>query len=62
MGEDIIIEESADATSGVGGWTVNSAVAMKGALCGKGDMSIESFPGPGEDDGRGGVVMFSTSG
>ena len=53
------MEESADAISGVGGCTVTSVVAIKGVLWGNGDMSIESFPGPGEDDGRGGVVMFS---
>lgn len=33
--------------------------AVKGALCGKGDMSIESFAGPGEDEGIGGVNVFS---
>lgn len=30
-----------------------------GALCGSGEMSIHSFIGPGEDEGRGGVVTFS---
>lgn len=33
----------------------------KGALCGRGEMSIGSLPGPGEDEGRGGVVMLSVS-
>lgn len=32
---------------------------VKGALWGSGDMSMESFPGPGEDDGIGGVLTFS---
>lgn len=32
---------------------------MKGALCGSGDISMGSFPGPGEDDGIGGVVELS---
>lgn len=30
-----------------------------GALWGSGDISMESFPGPGEDDGIGGVLTFS---
>jgi len=34
-------------------------VTEKGTLCGSGDISIESFPGPGDDDGRGGVVVLS---
>ena len=33
--------------------------AMNGALCGRGDMSMASFAGPGEDEGMGGVVVFS---
>ena len=32
---------------------------IKGALCGSGDMSIGSFPGPGDEDGTGGVVELS---
>ena len=31
-----------------------------GALCGRGDISMESFPGPGEEEGGGGVVAHST--
>lgn len=31
-------------------------VTWYAALCGNGDMSMESLPGPGDDDGRGGVV------
>ncbi len=42
--------------SGVGSTRV---VTMKGALCGSGDISIESFPGPGEEEGRGGVLARS---
>lgn len=34
-------------------------VTMKGSLCGSGDISIELFPGPGEEDGSGGVVINS---
>ena len=34
---------------------------MKGALCGSGDVSMESIPGPGEDDGGGGVVTHSAT-
>ena len=32
---------------------------MNGALCGRGDMSIESLTGPGDEEGRGGVVVLS---
>ena len=39
--------------SGVGSTWV---VTMKGALWGNGDISIESFAGPGEEDGSGGVL------
>lgn len=34
-------------------------VTMKGALWGSGDISIESFPGPGEEEGSGGVLARS---
>lgn len=33
----------------------------KGILWGRGEMSIESLPGPGEDEGNGGVRVFSMS-
>jgi hypothetical protein len=36
-----------------------SVCAKKGVLCGRGEMSMHSFNGPGDDDGRGGVVVFS---
>lgn len=39
--------------SGVGSTCV---VTTKGALWGSGDISIESFPGPGEEEGSGGVL------
>ena len=42
--------------SGVGSTWV---VTMKGALWGSGDISIESFPGPGEEEGSGGVLARS---
>ena len=45
--------------SGVGDCT-SICTAENGGLCGSGDISIESFPTPGEDDGRGGVIVFST--
>lgn len=34
-------------------------VGINGALCGNGDISMESFPGPGEEEERGGVVARS---
>lgn len=42
--------------SGVGSTRV---ATTKGALWGSGDISIESFPGPGEEEGRGGVLARS---
>ena len=60
----VLGEESKDdvvgVDSGVGVSTCICAVTAKGSLCGSGDMSIESIPGPGEDDGSGGVLTFST--
>lgn len=43
---------------GVGDWT-SICVAKYGCLCGRGEMSILSSNGPGEDDGMGGVVTQS---
>lgn len=37
-----------------------SVVTTKGALCGRGDISIDSLQGPGEEDGGGGVVVKSS--
>ncbi len=42
---------------GVGDCT--SICAKYGCLWGRGEMSIRSFNGPGEEDGRGGVVTHS---
>ena len=57
MGDAIeSIEESAGVRSGVGDCSPISTVGLKGALCGKGEMSIESLVGNGDDDGTGGVV------
>jgi len=47
--------------SGVGDRTWIWVTTLNGALCGSGEISIESLPGPGEDEGIGGVVMPSTS-
>lgn len=49
------MEESSMFSPGVGG----STFTAYGALWGSGDRSIESFPGPGDDDGSGGVVTCS---
>lgn len=35
------------------------AAIVDGALWGSGDMSMESFPGPGEEEGIGGVLTHS---
>lgn len=51
------VTESPPVPSGV----VPVVRGMKGALCGSGDISMGSFPGPGEDDGTGGVVELSRS-
>ena len=34
-------------------------VTTKGALCGSGEISIESLMGPGEEEGSGGVLARS---
>lgn len=36
-----------------------SAATTKGALWGSGERSMDSFIGPGEEEGRGGVVTHS---
>ena len=51
-----------DVTSSIG--DVNGVgstifVTTKGALWGSGDISIDSFPGPGEEEGSGGVLARS---
>lgn len=50
------ITSSIGDASGVGSTWV---VTMKGALWGSGDISIESIPGPGEEEGSGGVLARS---
>lgn len=56
------IGESVAEESGVGEFRSRSTsvVTMKGGLCGKGDMSMVSMAGAGDDDGSGGVVMDSS--
>ena len=50
---------SVGVVSGVGECTSMRVTTLNGILCGSGEMSIESFPGPGDDEGIGGVVMPS---
>lgn len=52
---------SVGVASGVGECTWIWVTTLNGTLCGSGEISIESFPGPGEDEGIGGVVMPSAS-
>ena len=40
--------------SGVGDWTLTTV--EHGILCGRGDMSMESFGGHSDDEGGGGVI------
>jgi hypothetical protein len=56
-GDDGIVMSSVRVWPGVGDWT--SICAKYGCLCGSGEISIRSFIGPGEEDGRGGVVTHS---
>jgi hypothetical protein len=56
-GDDCIAVSSSTADLGVGDET--STCTKCGCLCGSGEISIRSFIGPGEDDGRGGVVTHS---
>lgn len=53
------VDKSAGGCSGVGDCNSISVVTAKGALWGRGDMSIESLAGPGDDEGNGGVVIDS---
>jgi hypothetical protein len=52
-----MIDPSFVADFGVGDET--SICAQRGCLWGRGEISMRSFMGPGEDDGRGGVVTLS---
>ena len=56
IGEEVV-GQSTEIVSveGVWSWWV---VTTNGALWGNGEISIESTPGPGDDEGRGGVVTF----
>ena len=56
-GDDGNIGSSGVKVFGLGDAT--STCTKCGCLCGRGEMSIRSFIGPGEDDGRGGVVTHS---
>lgn len=49
----------AGAVSGLGEGSEISVIKLKGALCGRGEMSIESGMKLGEDEGIGGVVTPS---
>lgn len=51
---------SAGDWAGVGDWTSTWATNEKGALCGRGDISMESPRGAGDEEGgSGGVVTYS---
>lgn len=50
---------SVNVSIGVGSTCVSTT---KGVLCGRGDMSIDSYRGPGEEEGGGGVVTLSVCG
>ncbi len=43
-------------SSGVGDCNSISTAGMKANLCGRGEISIKSLVGSGDDDGTGGVV------
>lgn len=56
-GESNMISSSTGVETGVGDAT--SICKEYAALWGRGDISISSVMGPGDDDGNGGVVMES---
>lgn len=61
-GESNIISSSETEDEGVdmGVGEVTSMIAeQNGILCGKGDISMSSVKGAGEDGGKGGVVTYS---
>lgn len=43
----------------IGVGVVTSICVQKGVLCGRGETSMSSVVGPGDDEGRGGVVTKS---
>jgi hypothetical protein len=51
--------ESMGETSKVG-VLISTSVILNGGLCGKGDISIMSMAGAGDDEGNGGVVIVSS--
>lgn len=55
-GGELMVSSKVVSVSGVGRI---SLVRTYGSLCGSGDMSIESLPNAGEEDGTGGVVTPS---
>ena len=57
-GDDAISMSSSGVGWGVGDWTWICAT-WYGCLWGRGETSIRSCIGPGEEDGRGGVVTDS---
>ena len=65
VGESCITSSAKDGvTSSIGdvsGVGSTRLVTMKGALWGSGDISIESIPGPGEEEGSGGVLARSVT-
>ena len=50
------IEESAGVRSGVGDCNSISTDGLNAGLCGRGEMSMESLVGPGDEEATGGVV------
>lgn len=52
----VVVSSSIGVIWGAGSTSIGTT---KGALCGRGEISIESFPGPGDEDGIGGVVVLS---
>lgn len=66
LGGDDGITSSSGVSKMLGVWPgvgdCNSIAAKYGCLCGKGEMSILSSSGPGEEDGIGGVVTQSVYG
>lgn len=54
--------ESIGLPTGEGDGKSISLVTTKAGLCGRGDISIMSIAGAGEDGGKGGVVMTLSTG
>lgn len=58
IGDEPIAVSSTGVPAGVGE-AISICAEKYGCLCGRGDISILSFNGPGEEEGRGGVVAQS---